>query len=541
MTGAAEPVIHERPPADLIAPPEPAAGRSVWAGLHGCARAMAVARLAMAARRPVLLIAATPAHVNRYLEELPFFCPDVPIHILPDWETLPYDQFSPYQDIISMRLRTLSELAEGRAGIYIVATSTALHRLAPRDWVTAQHFSLRQGQQLDRDGFLGRLEKSGYRRVSEVLEHGDYAVRGSLFDVFPMGSDVPVRIDLLDDDIETLRSFNVETQRSGAVLDSIEILPAREFSLGQASITAFRQQWRTRFEGRPTNAPIYNDVSEGLAPAGIEYYLPLFFERTDSVFDYLPEAASLVIDAEFGDAAAYFADEVAERFEQLQHDPQRPLLPPGELFFDRTVIDDAATKWRSVELSGTETEDRQAEEFGTRPAGQVPVDSRAAEPFGAVRRFVDGFDGRVLFVAESAGRRETISDLFRRHDLPYSQVDDWAGFVAGDTRVGLAVAPLDEGVILRQPPIAIIAESQLFGRRASQQRRRRRSATDPDAIIRNLTELHIDAPVVHEAHGVGRYKGLEQLEAGGIVSEYIKLEYADGDKLYVPVASLHML
>ncbi|MBI2799043.1 MAG: transcription-repair coupling factor [Gammaproteobacteria bacterium] len=509
-----------------------------WTHLFGAARSLSVAEAARRHAGLTVLVCADSAAAVQFDAELPFFAPELPVIHLPDWETLPYDRFSPFQDIVSERMGTLSRLASQQQGCLIIAVGTLLHRLAPREWVHGQSFQLKIGDSLDREAFRKRLTESGYRYMPQVMDHGDFAIRGSIIDVFPMGAHQPFRIDLFGDDIETLRLFDVETQRSTVQTDAIELLPAREVPLTADGIACFKRNWRLSFEGRPSASPIFEDVSEGLAPAGIEYYLPLFFETVATLFDYLPENSLFLLDGALNQATETFQHTVAERYEQLRHDVERPLLPPERLFLTWAEAREAIARYPRVALGGEEWADRaHGQRFATRPATRLPIDVRAKEPLIAVREYVQRFTGRILVVAESNGRRETIAELFGGHGLPLKQFASWQAFLDASDKLGMAVAPLGEGVEIDDPALAIVTESQLFGERAAQ-RRRRRSNVDQEAVVRNLAELHIGDPVVHELHGIGRYLGLEVLTAGDVTSEYIKLEYADGDKLYIPVAAL---
>jgi len=540
-TDASDPAFLRPSP---LAPVLPARNGSTtrWCRLHGAARALAIARAAEAHHGFCLVLCTDSLHAGQLDAELPFFAPALAQYHLPDWETLPYDRFSPYQDIISERLATLAALPTLARGVLIMSVTSLLHRLPPRQWLQAQSFVLKTGDELDREGFRRRLQEGGYRSVPQVIDHGDFAIRGSLIDVFPMGAEQPFRIDLFGDEIEALRHFDPETQMSTATVDSLRILPGREVPLTAEAIANFRRNWRLAFEGRPTKSPVYEDISDGVAPAGIEYYLPLFYDTVSSVFDYLPADTLVVVDGDIDETAAAFRRSVDERYEQLRHDIERPILPPARLFLAANEVEAELGSRTRIRIDPETWEERaKAETFGTRPGPRLPIDSRAKQPLFAVTEFLSGFDGRVLFLAESTGRRETMLELFRAHGVTLPQVSSWAEFEAGQQRVALAVAPLAEGVEIESPKLALVTELQLFGERASQRRRRRRSNVDQDAVVRNLAELRVGAPVVHEMHGIGRYLGLEVLQVGDLANEFIKLEYADGDKLYVPVSALALI
>ncbi len=538
---------------DLLSPftpplPENKGDRLRWIGLYGSSKALAIANALRIHNGPILIITPDNLMAEKLADEIGFFVSDdkLPIRHFPDWETLPYDQFSPYHDIISDRLTILSELPGMKRGGLICSISTLMHRLPPPEYVRANSFSISVGDILDVDDFRRQLEHSGYRYVSQVLEHGDFTIRGSLIDVFPMGSEYPIRIDLFDEEVETLRYFDPETQRSTETLERFEILPGHEFPLTEKGITRFRQSWREHFEGAPGECPVYRDISDGLAAPGIEYYLPLFFGQTSSLFDFLPEHTLVLMDAQVEEAAGHFWDEFSGRYEQLRHDPKHPILEPEKLILRVNEIFEAIRLRPSVQVMGMDTEPAANTQgsrigFSTTMPMPIPIDPRVEEPLGLLKRFLEQFPGRVLIAADSSGRRETLLDILRRHELRPKVYTDWKDFLDDEAELGITVASLDQGLQIENPAVAVISEPQMFGQRVSQKRRRRRSGQDPEAVVRNLTELTLGAPVIHEEHGVGRYQGLKTLTAGQVTEEYLELEYADGDKLFVPVASLHLI
>ncbi len=530
-------------PLEPVLPPGPGR-RARWGHLYGASRALAIAESVR--RHPGLVLVVVPdtPAAHRLEAELGFFLGAEGGEVLhfPDWETLPYDLFSPHQDIVSERLVTLYRLPTCRGGVLIVPSSTLLGRLSPPEFVHGSSMVLSPGERLDLHETRRRLERFGYRRVGQVMDHGEFAVRGSLLDLFPSGSAHPLRIDLLDDEVDSIRAFDPETQRSTERLDRVRLLPAREFPLTEASIQSFRGAWRARFEGDPQDCPVYREVSEGRSPAGIEYYLPLFFERTATLFEYLPEDTLVILAEDVHDAALRFTQQAQQRFESRHHDRERPLLEPSELFL---AVDEAFARLKShaeVRIGRYEEEARGGfTAYDTRVPVGMPVNPHAREPFRALERFLADFEGRTLLVAESAGRREHLRDALAASGLRPADAGDWRGFLDGEAALGIAVAPLEEGAWLLDPPLAIVTEAQLFGERAVQRRRRRRSNRDSEALVRDLAELAPGAPVVHEDHGVGRYRGLVTLDVDGIAGEYLNLEYEGGDKLYVPVASLHLV
>jgi transcription-repair coupling factor (superfamily II helicase) len=528
-------------------PPLPKTGGLRWSGLQSGAKALAIAQAVRRHPAPVLAIVPDRLAASCLEDELRFFLGEdgaYPLLSLPDWEILPYDRFSPYQDIISDRLISLIRIPLLTQGILIVALSTLMHRLAPRDYIEANSLCMQIGERLDHDRFRERLVSCGYRCVSQVMEHGDFALRGSLIDIFPMGSPHPYRIDLFDETIDSMRLFDPESQRSIERVDAIRLLPAREFPLTESAINRFRSNWRTRFAVNPGRCPLYKDVSQGLAPPGIEYYLPLFFEHTATLFDYLP-ANALVIVAEGVDeeAADAFWAEVCARYEQGRHDLEWPLLKPAEMFLQTHELFGSVGGYPTIAIRQSAATDPKADAvFATVIPPPIPIDARAADPLRAVKHFIQTFEGRVLFAAESKGRRETLLELFHQQGIDPTLYGGWQSFLEGEASVGLTVAPLQQGVQLDLPRLALISEPQLFGEHAFQRRRRQRGGREVEGIIRNLTEIQTGAPVVHESHGVGRYLGLFTLEeVGGILGEFIGLEYAEGARLYVPVAALHLI
>ena len=527
----------------LRLPPMPAAsGKQTWGNLPGAALSLAIAEAASNADRFTLLLTADSQSAERLQEELAFFAPDLPVLHFPDWETLPYDVFSPHQDIISQRIAALYQLPELTHGVLVVPITTALHKLAPKRFLLGSSLVLDVGQKLDVEQMRARLEAAGYRCVDTVYEHGEFAVRGALIDLFPMGSPLPYRIDLFDDEIETLRTFDPETQRSIDKVESIRLLPAREFPLKKESVTGFRARFRERFDVDFRRCPVYQDLSTGITPAGIEYYLPLFFDETSTLFDYLPEDTQVFSLPGIEQAAEHFWKDVRTRYEERRVDPERPSLPPPDQFI---AVEDCFAHlklWPRVVASHDDVESGIGRErFAASRFPELAIDAKASEPLGALRRFLDEFPGRVLFTAESAGRREVLLELLARLKLRPLEVSGWPQFVESGERLAIAIAPLDDGLLLQDPTLALIAESPLFGQRIMQRRRREKGRDAGENVIKNLTELREGAPVVHIDHGVGRYHGLVTLEIEGQAAEFLMLQYAEDAKLYVPVSSLHLI
>ena len=513
-----------------------------WGRLYGSSASLALAEAAQHADAPLLLVTPTARDAERMLDELRFYLDkqSLPASLFPDWETLPYDRFAPHQDIISERLATLAQLPEMQRGVVIIAAATLMQRLPPPAYLTGNAFILKIGDRLDPEAMRQRLSAAGYASVPQVMEHGEFAVRGALLDIFPMGSDMPFRIDLFDEEIESIRRFEPETQLSQTPLQGIRLLPAREFPLDEDGIRNFRMRYRARFEGDPQKNPIYRDVSHGLTPAGIEYYSPLFFDNGVSLFDYLPVNTKLALLEDITGATTQAWMQITERYEQYCHDIERPLLRPDEVWLPPETIQASLGTRPRIHLQNFESPEKDALNFDTAVPPPLRVESRAPEPVDKLLNFLNEFSGRVLFAAESAGRREYLLDLLARRDLRPVSVDGWAGFLDSDARIALCIAPLERGLLLPTAGIAIVAEEQLFGQRVRQSIRRTISR-DPENILRDLVALAEGAPVVHQEYGVGRYLGLQLLELNGIQTEFLMLEYAGGDKLYVPVSSLHLI
>ena len=522
--------------------PEP--GRaSGWGRLLGASAPLAAAEFASAVDCPVVVLADDPRHADQLEAGIRYFADDtLEVRHFVEWETLPWDSFSPHQDIVSERLSVLATAHGMRSGVIVAPATVLLQKLPPVDYVAARSLSLRAGQELPREAFIDSLAESGYVRVPQVSEHGEFAVRGSLIDVFPMGSQQPIRIDFFDDDIESLRFFSAETQLSGEAVDAVDVLPAREVPLDAEAIGTFREKYRERFEGQPGQSRVYREVSDGIAHGGIEYYLPLFFDATATLLDYLPDDCIVIAPQGLDSLLEQAWKEIEERFELCNLDRERPVLTAAETFnFPGDILQAIAALPRIRYSSQTLAEDGVTVNYPTRLPPALRIEARYEDAAGALMQFLDEFEGRVLFTSDSAGRREQIFDLLGGRNLDLERADDWAAFAAGSRRVGVAIAPLEDGVVLPEAGLAIISEQQLFGERVRQRTRRRRTERDPETIVRQLNDLEAGSPVVHAEYGVGRYEGLTTLEAGGITAEFLELRYADGDKLYVPVHALDVI
>jgi len=491
----------------------------------------------------MLVLANDPRHADQLEAEIRYFAgTDLPVSHFVEWETLPYDSFSPHQDIISQRLSVIATLPQMKNGIVIVSLPALLQRLPPVDYVAARTLVLQTKQTLDRQDFIDDLTAAGYLRIPQVEEHGEFAVRGSLIDVFPMGSAQPVRIDFFDDEIETLRFFDAETQLSGESTDTIQILPAREVPLDQVNIKRFLQRYRERFEGQPSRSRVYSDVANGIAHGGIEYYLPMFFEETASFLDYLPDDTVIFAPQDYSGVLEQAWQEIGERYELCSLDPERPILQPQESFLSPDDVRQKMSSARCIQYSAQTLEESAGNiNLSTRIPPAIRVEARYEDAAASLIKFLNSFDGRILFTADSPGRRESVYDLLAGRGIDVSRVDGWDAFLDSGIQAGITVAPIDDGVLLPESRVAIISEHQLFGAKPRQRSRRRRTERDPETIIRQLNDLQPGSPVVHAEYGVGRYLGLTTLVAGGTSGEFLHLEYADSDKLYVPVHALDLI
>ena len=541
----------------LVAPVAPvkAADHRIWGQLHGSSDALAICESARAHQGLTLVITRSTEESIRLEQSMRFYLglptdEDQPaittdgleLLSLPDWETLPYDLFSPHQDITSRRIRALHRLPTTNHGVLVVPARTLMHRLPPVSYLQGNTLLLEVGQSLDIDNWRMQLESAGYRHADNVYEHGEYAVRGAILDIFPMGATRPYRIDLFDDEIETLRTFDPETQRSIDRIERIELLPANEFPWHKEARSGFRNRWFEQFPHVDKDAPIYQDVTHSITPPGIEYYLPLFFEQTATLFDYLPGETLVFTASGLNEAASAFDADTRARYEDRRHDRMRPILPPAELFLQKDELFGLLKGFPRVTMTTEATESTGGSNCQTDIMPDVAMDGRAADPAGRLKRFISEFHGRVLICAESSGRREALIENLADHGLKLSTLENWQAFVSDPSAtLGITVAPMEYGLLLPDHHLALITETALFGERVLQRRRREKPTEADDAGYRDLSELRIGAPVVHIDHGVGRYQGLETITVEGEASEFLMLEYAGGSKLYVPVSSLHLI
>lgn len=528
------------PTFSLLEPPAPQGTRDTlyWFSPPGSATALALSQVATTT--PLLVITPSTASAQA-LEQAMAFYSDIPVLPFPDWETLPYDSFSPHQDIVSARLRTLRELQDGVHGIVLVPVNTLMQRLPPVDYIAGRVMSLRTGDILDREALRESLSRAGYRAVETVYEPGEYAMRGAIIDLYAMGMDAPIRIDLFDDEIDTLRYFDPGSQRSTEKTDAIELLPAHEYSLSRGAIACFREHFETLFDVDPRQCPLYNDALKGIPSPGLEQYLPLFFEHTASLFEHLTEDTQVALLPGVFEAGEHHWEAIEARYANLGVDPTRPLLPPHRAFFPINEIF-AAIKQRPRLALTNDAEQRHAHHFAAKALPDITINARSKTPLSALKTFLhENPATRILFIAESRGRSEALEEMLAPLSLSLPHAEDFSAFAQSEMPYAIAEGQVNEGLWLASPDLAVITETELFGDVVRQSRRREKATDDNEFAVRHLSELKKGAPVVHQAHGVGRYLGLETLEAGGMANEFLALEYAGGARLYVPVDSLHLI
>jgi transcription-repair coupling factor (superfamily II helicase) len=512
-----------------------------WGNIHGTHFTHEIALAASQYSGLTLVVANNNSDCQRLTEELKYFF-DGEVFNLPDWETLPYDYFSPHQDIISERLSTLAKLPQAKGAILVIPALSAQLRLPPLTYILGHSFTLETGQTLDIDQLKKTLISSGYQAVDGVYEHGEFCVRGAILDIFPMGSDQPFRLDLFDDEIDTIRWFNPETQRSTETTDHIELLPAKEVPLDSNGIRCFKQRWFDFFDSDPKESPLYLDVTKQIAPGGIEYYLPLFFEDTATLFDYLPSDCQLIFNEKLENTLQQNWRDIEHRYEERRHDIRHPVLAPKEIFLnDNETFANFKNYGRIKQYNEEIPEQKGRYNFVTSTLPNIQVDHKLDRPMAKLESFLMGSSQPVVFSVESSGRRESLIELLQRINISPQIIDGWIDLQNADFEIAITEAPLEDTFFSEQLNSWVISENALFGQRIRQRRRQKEEKDQSENVIRNLTELTPGAAVVHMEHGVGRYRGMETIELDGDATEFVMLEYADSAKLYVPVSSLHLI
>jgi transcription-repair coupling factor (superfamily II helicase) len=515
----------------------------------GSADALLLARLAereTADRKITAIVTADATDAQRLIDELAFFAPDLRCVLFPDWETLPYDTFSPHQDLISERLATLWRISQGDADVIVVPATTALYRVAPPSFLAGYTFHFAVKQKLEEARLKAQLTLAGYSHVTQVVSPGEYAVRGGLIDLFPMGSNVPYRVDLFDDEIDSIRTFDPDSQRSLYPVPEVRMLPGREFPMDDDARAKFRKRWRELLEGDPTRSRIYKDIGNGVATAGIEYYLPLFFDETATVFDYAGAQATVVLHGDIEPAFQRFWQDTRDRFRLVQGDPDRPALPPETLFLTAEQFYGRANEHAQLALKSDEASTGSARtesvyaEFDALPP--MAVVRGAEEPLAKFKEHLRNTQHRALLLAESDGRRESLLDFLRASHLSPPAFDSLEEFQASEEPLGIATGAVNTGFAWIEHGIDLVTETELFAAGPTTRRRRKQEqVSDVDALIKDLSELNVGDPVVHTQHGIGRYKGLVNMDLGQGSTEFLHLQYADDATLYVPVSQLHQI
>jgi transcription-repair coupling factor (superfamily II helicase) len=521
-----------------------------WGNLSGSALSMAICHGAQNHQGAVLLVVPDTPTALKLEQELEFFKQpaDYEVLVFPDWETLPYDTFSPHQDIISQRLLTLHQLLSLEKGIIIVPINTLMLRLAPKSFLGMNSLVIDQSQKINMHDLRLQLDASGYRAVEQVMEHGEFSIRGSIVDLYPMGSKHPYRLDFFDDEVDSIRLFDPQTQRSDTRIDKIRLLPAHEFPTDKSAIELFRHNYREQFTVRNEKESIYQQVSKNMLPSGIEYYLPLFFEQTGTLFDFLPANTLLMTMGDLEDSAARFWSDIERRYEDRRYDQLRPLLEPKALFLPINELFGEFKAFARINLHLAKLRSKAGHSnLGTSPLPEISVNHQLKEPLEGLQNYIvkqKKKQGRVLFSVESEGRRETLYELLGKAHLTPTAFPDLPSFMQGESDLGVVIGGADASFVLKTTlfQLTFITETQLLGNRVTQRRRRKHEKeTSSEAIFRNLAELSIGQPVVHIDHGIGRYQGLQTIDAGGMETEFLTLLYANEAKLYVPVASLHLI
>lgn len=517
-----------------------------WRGLRGDSLGLAVAETALRnPTRAIVVVTSDSLRAQRLCNQLAFFgggTPGLSWLLLPDWECLPYDNVSPHQYLISQRLRALHLIPHFRSGVIVLPASSLIQRLPPKSFVECSTVMLRAGDHVDLTALRVKLQKAAYQSVSQVVAPGEFCTRGSIIDLFPMGAQQPYRIDLFDDVIDSIRVFDPETQRTVGKTDQLEMLPAREFPVDDQAIANFRSAFRRVFSGDPQQHPIYRDVSKGVMPSGIEFYLPLFFSATETFFNYIPRDALFVLDSHLREAIEKLNIEAADRYATAHLDPDRQPLAPAQLYCSSDEVFQSLGTHPTIDIVPPGSGKTGAYEFHTSPVPEFVVKPRAEEPYEAFWRFINGFNGRILIVTESPGRRENLIGLFQEHSIPLKTYPDWHQFLAQtNNRCGVAVGSLARGFVVQHRNLAVVTESEIYGEKVLQQRQRSASSLDPESVIKTLADLNPGDPIVHVEHGVGRYRGLQILAIEDTPTEFMTIEYQGGDKLYVPILSLDVV
>ena len=523
--------------------------RYILANLQGSSLALTISECAKQQTSPLILITSDTPTALKLRQELDYFVDKkVDLISFPDWETLPYDHFSPHQDIVSTRIETLFNLPSIKQGILIVPISTLLLRLAPKSYLQQHTLIIKSGQIVELQTLRASLEEAGYYAVEQVMDHGQFCARGSILDIFPMGSDKPFRLDFFDDEIDSIRPFDSESQRSLQAIDEIKLLPAHEFSTDSDAIKRFKHNFAQKFTSplSTSKESIFSEITQQNLPAGIEYYLPLFFEHTATLFDYLPKNANLAIVGDINQATIDFWSTLESRYEDRSVDLLRPLLTPNELYLRHEQCFEQINQWPRFYLqSAPLLTDKQGRiSFDTALIDNIHVEHKKKQPLAGIAQFIENFDGQILFSVQSSGRKESLLELLAPLKLSLTEFSNISDFNKSKKNLGITISQVEDSFVINSSKFAFITENELLGLKVTQSRRRTESNDEnysSDHIVANLAELKIGQPVVHIDYGVGRYLGLQTIETAGNLTEFVTLEYLRGDKLYVPVSTLHLI
>jgi transcription-repair coupling factor (superfamily II helicase) len=510
-----------------------------WGSLYGSAQALTLVEFAKTQDRVILVVANDISHFDQWFKSLHFYNTGLEILRFDNWEVLAFDHFSPHPDITSSRLNTLSKLPKLKRGIVITTLESLTQQLCPLEFSEAYSFSLQVGATLELQAFVQRLLKIGYNRVMKVMEHGEFSVKGSLIDIYPMGAKLPCRLDLFDQEIESIRLFDVSTQRSTETTQAVSLLPAREFATDKNSIEVFKENYQKTFDN--TGGFIFDEVSESRLPSGIEFYLSLFFTHTNTLFDYLPSESIIATSEGFSALVDLSYDEINNRHQKASENFDRLPLPIEQVFIEKQQLFSQIKQRQQLLIGSSKNEEKLGHlNFASQLLPSLNINAQNKVPLNKFLVFEKKFSGKILIVCESEGRKSVLSDLLISHELKPNPVEDWQDFLSSDKKLCITNDELSEGLLTQD--IAVITEVNLFGADVvKQQRRRRAKHKDFDEAIKSLVEIQIGDPIVHESYGVGRYLGLKTQTFDGLTQDFLMLEYAKGSKLMVPMTSLNLI
>ncbi len=513
--------------------------KSHWGSLYGSADVLALSEFVRQQSNVVLLIANDIAHFNQLHRSLEFYAADLDLVCFDHWEILPYDhQCSVHPDITSSRIQALLALEKLQRGIVLCTLEALTYRLCPAEFIQQHSFQVTCGDVLEIEYLSEQLLKVGYRRTPTVMAHGEFNVRGSLIDLFPMGAKQPYRLDLFDQEVESIRTFDVDTQRSDQSVAQISLLPGKEFATDSHSIEVFKSNYTQEFDN---SSWLYNEIIEGRIPSGTEFYLPLFFNRTQSLFEYLPDNALVASFSGLSERVEANYQSITERFEQAQQNLDRPALTPSKLFLEKPELFSQLKQRQHVSLGSSALTQKPGHlNFGSKLLPPVRIEPQAPNPLQKFAKFVQSSNQHILIVCQSPGRQQLLIELLEGHQLEVKAVEDFTAFANSQHALSITQSELALG--LMTPEVAIITEAHLFGQEAvAQQRRRRAKHKDFDEAISSLVEIKIGDPIVHENYGVGRYLGLVTQSYDGQSQDFLQLAYANDAKLMVPITSLNLI